>query len=147
MISSDIRKSVLNNLSIKGVTLLIIDICFALWIIPSVPVILNFNCVASFLAFKSSRINNTSSNSTANAKALASPASIWVSKNSWYFLSETDRVLIQLGRFSPNYLATSGVVIISPYTFCKRLNSSILSKSINALASETTILGIFYIGM
>ena len=73
--SLDILKFVKSNLSIKGLTFGIIDICLALWIIPSVPVVLNINFLASLRAFKSSNKSKTSSNSEAKAKALASPRS------------------------------------------------------------------------
>lgn len=85
--------------------------------IPSVPVILKFKRVANFRAFKSSSNNKTSSYSVAKAIALASPESTWVSRKFWYFLSETDWILIQVGNSSPNSSAISGVVINSRYTF------------------------------
>ena len=75
IIFDDIRKLVNNNLSIIGFTFLIIDICFAFVITPKEPVVLKFNFAANFRAFRTSNIKITSSNSLANAIALASPLS------------------------------------------------------------------------
>ena len=52
MILLDIRKFVNNNLSIKGLTFGIMDICFALCITPNVPVVLSFNFRANFTILK-----------------------------------------------------------------------------------------------
>jgi len=90
----DIRKLVNTNLSIKGLTFAIIAICFALCITPKAPVVLNFNFRANLRAFKSSNNKRTSSNSAAKAIALASPRSTCVSRNFWYFSSETDCTII-----------------------------------------------------
>jgi hypothetical protein len=55
---------------------------------------LNFNFRANLRAFKSSNNKRTSSNSAAKAIALASPRSTCVSRNFWYFSSETDCTII-----------------------------------------------------
>ena len=81
IILADIRKLVNNNLSINGLIVGIIDICLALIITPSAPVVLKCKFTANFRAFKSSSIKVTFSNSVAKAIALASPPSTWVSKN------------------------------------------------------------------